>query len=83
MQIDINEVSFKITENRWLEIHVGEAEIVTIDTWDGGVTLGEGDTFNELGKFEEGDGTIDFVPAVDAIHARLLNLERKVNVFFP
>ena len=37
MSIDINEVSFKITENRWLEIWVGEQEVVSVDTTDGGV----------------------------------------------
>ncbi len=39
MSIDINEVSFKINDNRWLEIWVGEQEVVSVDTIDGGVSL--------------------------------------------
>ena len=86
MQIDINEVSFKITENRWLEIHVGEAEIVTIDTWDGGVTLGEGD--NEIGNiienkaggftFEAANEEPDNDSVVNKILLALERIERKL-----
>ena len=59
MQIDISEVSFKITDNRWLEIHVGDKEIVSIDTDDGGVSLcGDGD---EIGNIVETyDGALVF-----------------------
>ena len=39
MIIDINDVSFKINGNRWLEIWVGEQELVSVDTIDGGVSL--------------------------------------------
>ena len=58
MIIDINEVSFKITENRWLEIWVGDQEIASVDTTDGGVSLcRDADEIgnivkNEYGKFE-------------------------------
>ena len=31
MSIDINDVSFKINENRWLEIWVGEQEVVSVE----------------------------------------------------
>ena len=51
MSIDINEVSFKITENRWLEIWVGDQEIVSVDTTDGGVLLCRGG--NEIGNIIE------------------------------
>ena len=57
MNIDMNELSFKIYENRWLEIWVGEQEIVSVDTIDGGVSLcRDADEIgnivkNEYGKF--------------------------------
>ena len=51
MSIDINEVSFKVNENRWLEIWVGDQEIVSVDTTDGGVLLRRGD--NEIGNIVE------------------------------
>ena len=59
MSIDINEVSFKITENRWLEIWVGDQEIVSVDTIDGGVSLCEED--DEIGNIIEIHyGTFEF-----------------------
>ena len=59
MSIDINEVSFKITENRWLEIWVGEQEVVSVDTIDGGVSLCRDD--HEAGNIiETYDGTLVF-----------------------
>ena len=59
MQIDINEVSFKITESRWLEIWVGEQEVVSVDTIDGGVSLCR--DADEIGNIiENDDGIIEF-----------------------
>ncbi len=59
MSIDINEVSFKITENRWLEIWVGEHEVVSVDTIDGGVSLCR--DADEIGNIiENDDGIIEF-----------------------
>jgi len=59
MSIDINEVSFKITENRWLEIWVGEQEIVSVDTVDGGLSLCR--DADEIGNIvETDDGIIEF-----------------------
>ena len=59
MQIDISEVSFKITDNRWLEIWVGDQEIVSVDTTDGGVLLCRGG--NEIGNIvETEDGGFEF-----------------------
>ena len=60
MSIDINEVSFKITENRWLEIWVGEQEVVSVDTIDGGVLLCQ--ECDEIGNIVYVDGTFEFVP---------------------
>ena len=82
MSININEVSFKITENRWLEIHVGEAEIVTIDTWDGGVSLcGDADEIGNI--IENDDGTIVFkiddeVDRYKEILEAIRNIERRL-----
>ena len=59
MQIDINEVSFKINENRWLEIWVGEQEVVSVDTIDGGVSLCR--DADEIGNIvETEDGGFEF-----------------------
>ena len=59
MSIDINEVSFKITESRWLEIWVGEQEVVSVDTIDGGVSLCR--DADEIGNIiENDDGIIEF-----------------------
>ena len=59
MSIDINDVSFKINDNRWLEIWVDDHEIVSVDTTDGGVLLCRGD--NEIGNIvETEDGGFEF-----------------------
>ena len=59
MSIDINEVSFKINENRWLEIWVGEQEVVSVDTFDGGVLLCR--DADEIGNIvETEDGGFEF-----------------------
>ena len=59
MSIDINDVSFKINENRWLEIWVGEHEVVSVDTIDGGVLLCR--DADEIGNIvENDDGIIEF-----------------------
>ena len=63
MSIDINDVSFKINENRWLEIWVGEQEVVSVDTTDGGVLLCGNDNTDEIGNIMYVDGTFEFVPA--------------------
>ncbi len=59
MSIDINEVSFKINDNRWLEIWVGEQEVVSVDTIDGGVSLCR--DADEIGNIvETEDGGFEF-----------------------
>ena len=59
MSIDINEVSFKVNENRWLEIWVGEQEVVSVDTIDGGVSLCR--DADEIGNIiENDDGGFEF-----------------------
>ena len=59
MSIDINDVSFKINENRWLEIWVGEQEVVSVDTIDGGVLLCR--DADEIGNIvETEDGGFEF-----------------------
>ena len=59
MSIDINEVSFKITENRWLEIWVGDQEVVSVDTVDGGLSLCR--DADEIGNIvETEDGGFEF-----------------------
>ena len=59
MSIDINKVSFKIFENRWLEIRVGDREIVSVDTVDGGVSLCR--DADEIGNIvETEDGGFEF-----------------------
>ena len=59
MSIDINEVSFKIRENRWLEIWVGDQEVVSVDTIDGGVLLCR--DADEIGNIiETEDGRFEF-----------------------
>ena len=74
MQIDINEVSFKIFDKRQLEVYVDDQQIISIDTVDGGLTLGDN---NELGNFEEDeDGSIKFVlasegePEQEVVHTK-------------
>ena len=82
MSIDINEVSFKITENRWLEIWVGEQEIVNVDTIDGGVSLcRDADEIGNIvetedGGFEfKGDEDVDrYMEILEAIR----NIERRL-----
>ena len=62
MSIDINEVSFKVNENRWLEIWIGEQEIVSVDTIDGGLSLCR--DADEIGNIiENDDGYFEFLPA--------------------
>ena len=59
MSIDINEVSFKITENRSLEIWVGDQEVVSVDTVDGGLSLCR--DADEIGNIvETEDGGFEF-----------------------
>ena len=59
MSIDINEVSFKVNDNRWLEIWIGEQEIVSVDTIDGGVSLCR--DADEIGNIVENeDGGFEF-----------------------
>ena len=59
MSIDINEVSFKINENRWLEIWVGDQEIVSVDTEDGGLSVDPDAA--EIGNIiENDDGYFEF-----------------------
>jgi hypothetical protein len=82
MSIDINEVSFKITENRWLEIWVGEQEVVSVDTIDGGVLLcRDADEIGNIvetedGGFEfKGDEDVDrYMEILEAIR----NIERRL-----
>ena len=82
MSIDINEVSFKITENRWLEIWVGEQEVVSVDTIDGGVSLcRDADEIGNIvetedGGFEfKGDEDVDrYMEILEAIR----NIERRL-----
>ena len=82
MSIDINDVSFKITENRWLEIWVGEQEVVSVDTIDGGVLLcRDADEIgniveNEDGGFEfKGDDEVD---RYNNILEAIRNIERRL-----
>ena len=59
MSIDINDVSFKINENRWLEIWVGGQDVVSVDTIDGGVSLCR--DADEIGNIiENDDGGFEF-----------------------
>ena len=82
MSIDINEVSFKITENRWLEIWIGEQEIVSVDTIDGGVSLCR--DADEIGNIVENeDGGFEFKGDEDVDrHMKILeairNIERRL-----
>ena len=82
MQIDINEVSFKITENRWLEIWVGDQEAVSVDTIDGGVSLCR--DADEIGNIiEDDEGTIEFkiddeVDRYKEILEAIRNIERRL-----
>ena len=62
MSIDINEVSFKVNDNRWLEIWVGDQEVVSVDTVDGGLSLCR--DADEIGNIvETEDGYFEFLPA--------------------
>ena len=82
MSIDINEVSFKITENRWLEIWVGDQEAVSVDTIDGGVSLCR--DADEIGNIiEDDEGTIEFkiddeVDRYKEILEAIRNIERRL-----
>ena len=82
MSIDINDVSFKITENRWLEIWVGGQDVVSVDTIDGGVSLcrdaNEAGNIikNECGGFEfKGDEDVD---RYNNILEAIRNIERRL-----
>ena len=82
MSIDINEVSFKITENRWLEIWVGEQEVASVDTIDGGVLLCR--DADEIGNIvETEDGSLEFKGDEDVdrymeILEAIRNIERRL-----
>ena len=82
MSIDINEVSFKITESRWLEIWVGEQEVVSVDTIDGGVSLCR--DADEIGNIvETEDGSLEFKGDEDVdrymeILEAIRNIERRL-----
>ena len=82
MSIDINEVSFKINENRWLEIWVGEQEIVSVDTIDGGVSLCR--DADEIGNIiENDDGGFEFkgdedVDRYNNILEAIRNIDRRL-----
>ena len=82
MSIDINEVSFKITENRWLEIWVGDQEVVSVDTVDGGLSLCR--DADEIGNIVENeDGGFEFkgdedVDRYNNILEAIRNIERRL-----
>ena len=82
MSIDINEVSFKVNENRWLEIWVGEQEVVSVDTIDGGVSLCR--DADEIGNIvETEDGGFEFKGDEDVdrymeILKAIRNIERRL-----
>ena len=82
MSIDINDVSFKINENRWLEIWVGEQEVVSVDTIDGGVSLCR--DADEIGNIvETEDGSLEFKGDEDVdrymeILEAIRNIERRL-----
>ena len=82
MSIDINDVSFKINENRWLEIWVGEQEVVSVDTIDGGVSLCR--DADEIGNIiENDDGGFEFkgdedVDRYNNILEAIRNIERRL-----
>ena len=82
MSIDINEVSFKVNENRWLEIWVGEQEVVSVDTIDGGVSLCR--DADEIGNIiENDDGGFEFkgdedVDRYNNILESIRNIERRL-----
>ena len=78
MSIDISEVSFKITENRWLEIWVGDQEAVSVDTIDGGVSLCR--DADEIGNIVENeDGGFEFKGDEDVDrHMKILEAIRNI-----
>ena len=79
MSIDINDVSFKINENRWLEIWVGEQEIVSVDTIDGGVSLCR--DADEIGNIvKNDDDTFEFKPADEEkeVLANIVNALKRI-----
>ena len=82
MSIDINEVSFKITENRWLEIWVGEQEVVSVDTIDGGVSLcRDADEIGNIVETEDGGFEFKIDDEVDRykeILEAIRNIERRL-----
>ena len=63
MSIDINNVAFKVN-GRWIEIWVGEQEVLSIDTTNGGVELCPSDSTGEIGNLVANEyGTFKFEPA--------------------
>ena len=78
MSIDINDVSFKINENRWLEIWVGDQEAVSVDTIDGGVSLCR--DADEIGNIVENeDGGFEFKGDEDVDrHMKILEAIRNI-----
>ena len=82
MSIDINDVSFKINENRWLEIWVGEQVVVSVDTIDGGVLLCR--DAGEIGNIvENDDGGFEFkgdedVDRYNNILEAIRNIDRRL-----
>ena len=78
MSIDINEVSFKVNDNRWLEIWIGEQEIVSVDTIDGGVSLCR--DADEIGNIVENeDGGFEFKGDEDVDrHMKILEAIRNI-----
>ena len=81
MSIDINEVSFKITENRWLEILVGDQEVVSVDTVDGGLSLcRDADEIGNIVETEDGgfEFNIDDTTVNELILHTLERIEQKL-----
>jgi len=82
MSININEVSFKVNKNRWLEIWVGEQGVVSVDTIDGGVSLCR--DADEIGNIiENDDGGFEFkgdedVDRYNNILESIRNIERRL-----
>jgi hypothetical protein len=82
MSIDINEVSFKVNDNRWLEIWVGDQEVVSVDTVDGGLSLCR--DADEIGNIiENDDGGFEFkgdddVDRYNNILESIRNIERRL-----
>lgn len=62
MSIDIKDVAFKVSNDRWLEIWIGDQQIVTVDARDGGVELCPRNSDGEIGNLvADEDGDFEFV----------------------